>query len=125
MASLLLFNRPVQFPTTLAMPGYFARKVLVLAATTRYPPAGIVVLAGKVNANPLERLQPEITALVAAGLWSSTYSSRMFSEEGWYMISLITTACPKPLSGRRQANIIRGQKPLFMGSLKCHTKARN
>src|SRR5688500_14037787 len=86
-----LLSTPTQLPITFATPGYFTVKVGRWAATTRYPLGGIIVLGGKVNSTPLLNRHPETLTLVVEVLCSSMYSSRTFSEAGWYLISLITT----------------------------------
>src|SRR5262245_7764424 len=53
----------------------------------------MMVLLGKEKFTPLVNFQPVRFTFVGPLLNSSMYSSREFSEEGWYMISLMKTFC--------------------------------
>src|SRR5262249_27446867 len=84
-----------QLPTKLVTLGYLAAKLGACATTTRYWPVPMTALVGKTKSIPPLKVQLDRLTFVAARFSSSTYSSRESSEEGWYMISLMTTSWPR------------------------------
>ena len=64
-------------PTVLPNP-----KVAASPGTTRYPPALIMVLVGKMNCTPLVICHPDRLTFVGPGLYSSNHSSSTFVELG-------------------------------------------